>query len=54
MKTALISEAICVRCPAASATEVLDRLPSTTKPPTRPEAPFAIPCAISSWFGSIS
>ena len=53
-KPALISEAICERWPAVSATEVFDRLPSTAKPPTNPAAPHAIPCAISSWLVSIS
>ena len=54
MNTALMSEAISVFWPASSATEVFDRLPSTTNPPTSPAAPFAIPCAMSSWFVSIS
>ena len=35
-KPALISEAICERWPAVSATEVLERLPSVANPPTRP------------------
>ena len=54
MKTALMSEAICVCWPAASATELFERLPSTAKPPTSPAAPHAAPWAMSSWFGSIS
>ena len=53
-KPALMSEAICDRCPAVSATDVFERLPSGAKPPTRPAAPHAMPCAISSWLASIS
>ena len=48
MNTALINDASSDFWPASSATEVFDRLPSTTKPPTSPAAPFAIPCAMSS------
>ena len=51
--TALINDAISVFWPASSATEVFDRLPSTTNPPTSPAAPFAMPCAMSSWFVSM-
>jgi len=49
-----MSDAICVCCPAVSATELFDRLPSIGKPPTRPAAPLDIPWAISSWLASIS
>ena len=53
-KTAATRLANWVWAPAAMATEVLDRLPTTRKPPKRPLRILAGPCAISSWFGSMS
>ena len=53
-KTAATRLASWVRAPAAMATEVLDRLPTTRKPPKRPLRILAGPCATSSWFGSMS
>ena len=54
IRTALISDATWVRWPAASATDVFERLPSVANPPTSPAAPQAMPWAISSWSTSIS
>src|SRR5215472_15412185 len=49
-KTAATRLASWVRAPAAIATEVFDRLPTTRNPPKRPLSMLAGPCAISSWF----
>ncbi len=51
---ALTNEAIWLFCPAESATEVFDRLPSVANEPTRPGPTQAKPSAMSSWSGSIS
>ena len=53
-KVAATRLATWLRAPAAVATEVFDRLPTTRKPPKRPLKMFAGPCATNSWFGSMS
>ena len=53
MKTAATRLAIWLRAPAAVATDVFDRLPTTRNPPKSPLRMLAGPCATSSWFGSI-
>src|SRR5437667_7432493 len=53
-KAAAIRLATWLRAPAAMATEVFDRLPTTRNPPKRPLNIFAGPCATNSWFGLMS
>src|SRR6516162_1632791 len=53
-KAAAIRSATWLRAPAAMATEVFDRLPTTRNPPKRPLKMFAGPCASNSWFGLMS
>src|SRR5262249_23033632 len=53
-KAGAIRLATWLRAPAAMATEVFDRLPTTRNPPKRPLNIFAGPCATNSWFGLMS
>jgi len=53
VKTAATRLATWLWAPAAVATEVFDRLPTTRNPPKSPLRMFAGPCATNSWFGSI-
>jgi hypothetical protein len=53
-KAAAIRLATWLRAPAAMATEVFDRLPTTRNPPKRPLKMFAGPCHTNSWFGFMS
>jgi hypothetical protein len=53
-RAAAIRLATWLRAPAAMATEVFVRLPTTRNPPKRPLNIFAGPCATNSWFGLMS
>ena len=50
--TAAVSPTTCVLPPARSEAAVLERLPATPRPPTRPDAMLAAPAASSSWSAS--
>jgi hypothetical protein len=51
--TPVTTDAICVRAPDASASELADRLVDTGIPWNRPAPTFETPCARDSWFTSI-
>ncbi len=52
-KPPVASDAIGLRAPAASLSELADRLVETGIPWKTPEAMFAIPCATDSWLTSM-
>ena len=51
--TPVTTDAICVRAPDASLSELADRLVETGIPCTSPEPRFDMPWATASWFTSI-